>query len=322
MKRSQKAVLLAEAFVFTMLNIFGKGSDILSGSVFAYPFILISSLLRTLSVSGAAGNAAAVILYCLLLLSPSVYFILRAAKKKVYAEDFMLLIISAVLAAFIFWMINPAYFARHFGLSGDTAFIGAFFTAAVYSLAAGYVIIRSARSFMLSDTEKLLKYLAAILSAVCMVFVFGIFGSGLAGYLASAEQLRLSNTALESSELVLSQIMLFVQYMVSVSAYVMSAIAASAGIRLAALFGSDPFSEELSLLALKTGKLCMVSVTSVIVSQVSVILLQILLGSLIYSGNYTFSIPLFSVLFTLVVLVLAKYFEQTVKLKKDSDSII
>ena len=288
----------------------------------AFPFEQIGMGLRSLSVSGTEGNIAALAAYSVLCLLPMLYLLIRTLKKRVRLEDGLLVLLSAVLFAVLYWMINPAYLARHFGSAELADANKALSGIVVYSVLTGYVILRAMRAFTQSGTGSMLRYLRILLGVLCVVFVYAIFGSGLSGLTAAMKQLAEANSALDGSQLLPSYIFLVVQYLVSVLPHILSVVVIFYGFELTKALEENQYGEAVVSSAQKISRICRMSVVAIMISQIAANTLQLVLGTIVRSSHYTLSIPLLSVVFVLAALLLAKYFEQARQLKDDNDSII
>ena len=322
MKRNLSIILMLEALLCVGLLISGKIREGIFAGVAAFPFEQIGTALRSLSVSGAAGNTVAIAAYCVLCLLPIMYLLFRVIKKRAKAEDCLLVLLSAVLFAVIYWMINPAYLARHFGLAELVSANRAISGISVYSILTGYVVLRAMRAFAKNATGSMLRYLRVLLGVLCAVFIYTIFASQLSGLIAAMQKLTETNTALEGSQLMPSYIFLVIQYIVSALPHALSIVIAIEGFDLIKALEENQYGEAVVSSAQKISRICRGSVVAIMLSQISANILQLALGAIVHSSYYTLSIPLLSIIFVLAALLLAKYFEQARQLKDDNDSII
>ncbi len=322
MKRKRfYAALIGEALICVLLCIWGGRPSGTFTSMVTVPFEQIGTMLRFLSLSGKIGNMAALALYAALCLLPVGYLLVLYRKKNGHAEDGLLVLLSAVLFAVLYWMINPADIAKHFSAGELVGAYKALLGVSVYSIAAGYLFLRALRLFSAGDTEHMLQYLKMLLGAAAVVFVFGIFGSGFMGLIGAFEKLAAGNTE-GGQALFLSNIFLVLQYCVGMLPNLFALLLLSLASRLADVFGQDPYSAEVVTFAQRIGQVCKAAVISILLSQIVINVLQLLLGDLVRSSNYTFSLPLVSVILMLVAMLFAKHFERTRALKADNDSII
>ena len=322
MKRNLSIILMLEILICVILLISSQSWNGAFADAMAFPFEQIGIGLRSLSISGAVGNIAAIAVYSVLCLLPVVYLLIRFLKKQMRLEDGLLILLSAVLFAALYWMINPAYLARHFGSAELADANKALSGIVVYSVLTGYIILRAMRTFTQSETSSMLRYLRILLGVICVIFVYAIFGFGLSGLLAAMKQLAEANTALDGHQLLPSYIFLVVQYLVSVLPHILSVVVIFYGFDLTKALEENQYGKAVVSSAQKISRICRVSVVAIMLSQITANALQLALGAIVHSSHYTLSIPLLSAVFVLAALLLAKYFEQARQLKDDNDSII
>jgi hypothetical protein len=321
MKSLLKMVLVIEALICLLIGIFGKLLEDVFTSLFSFPFEQLGIGLRYLSMSSTIGNVTAIILYCVICLLPAFYYYFRKYKKRTYTEDKLLILMSILLFPIIYLMINPSYIGRHFGafelIEANKALLGV----TIYSVIIGFLVLRVLRIIKNSETKSILKYLKILLSIICLVLIYAIFGSGFSALLSSMEQLAVENTDL-SQALFLSKLFLVLQNLVSVLPFILELIIVFSGFKLIDALNKDPYGEDVVISASKISKLCQNAVVAIMLSQITINILQFTLGSNIRSSHYTLSVPLLSVVLVLAVMLLINYFEQAKHFKEDNELFI
>lgn len=321
MKSILKIILAAVALICLLISIFGKAFEDTFASLFAFPFEQLGMGLRFLSTSSYTGNIIAVILYSVICLLPAVYFVFRAYRKRIQKEDWLLILLSILLFPIIYLMINPAYIGSHFGafelIEASKSLLGV----TLYSVIIGYLVLRGLRIFKNSKTKSILKYLKVLLFIICIVLIYGIFGSGFSVLLSSMKQLIADNTGLNQS-LFLSKLFLVLQYLVDILPFALELIIIFSGIKLINALEKDPYGEDVIISAGKTGHTCRNAVAAIMLSQITINILQFALGSQVRSSHFTLFVPLLSVVFILAVMLFVGYFEQAKRLKEDNELFI
>lgn len=322
MKRSRLLLVLAfEALICIAFSIWSGGQKDLLFSVMAFPFVQIGAILRKISLSGTTGNIISIVLYSVFCLLPSVYVMIRVRRKAARREDGLLLLLSIVLFAVIYMMINPADITRHFGspelIDVNKAFLGL----VIYGIIAGYLVLRALWLFSNSETGYMLRYLKILLRIVCIVLVYGIFGVGLKSLSGSFKDFAAANTD-SGQALYLSYVFIILQHLIDILPYALNIVIIFSGLNLIDELIIDPYSMKVTLTAQKTGGICRISVIVIMLSQIALNILQLMLGAYIRSIHYTFNVPLLSIAFMLSVMLLTRYFIQGRELKHDVDSII
>ncbi len=287
----------------------------------AFPFEQIGIGLRMLSFSGDIGNIAAVILYLCLCLLPVFYFIFRTMKHKTHIEDALLILLSILLFAVIYMMINPSDIAKHFGTKEFISMNKSLLGLVVYSVIIGYFIFRALRMIMYSTTKSMLNSLNILLSVICIGLTFYIFCSGFWYFLLALDYLSTGYAVIEQG-LSISYIFLVLQYIINILPYVLNIVIIIPGFELIEELKDNPYGEKVGISAKKISNLCKISIIVIILTQIILNLFQLILGLNLRFSNYTLSIPLPSVVFVLVAMILSRYFEETKKIKDDSDMII
>lgn len=325
MKRKFLMILAIEAAACVVLSVLGLKSGVSSASVFeliiSFPFKQAGQGLRMLSLSGAVGNAVALVLYCALCLAPAAYCVFRLYKKRAKVEEALLILLSVILFVVMYMMINPAYIARRF-MSASFIEIGmALLGAAIYSIIAGYIVIRVMRVLENGGGKSLYNYLRTILGVISVALVFAVFAQGLYGLFASITKLRAENTA-AFNELSISYAFLVLQYIASVLPLIFEFFIINAGMRLITEIEADAYSGGVVITANKVGRIAKLSISATMLFSIFVNVLQLAYGKAIRSSNYSLTLPLMSIAFAFIVMLLAGYFERAAKIKNDNDMII
>jgi hypothetical protein len=321
MRRKLTITLAVEALLLIVFCMIKPFNVHYFSAIMAFPFKQLGMMLRKISLYSYTGNIISIIIYSVICLLPGTYLMFRLIKSKAHAEDGLLALLSLLLFFIIYLMINPADIVKHFGsselLEANKAFLGV----VIYSIAAGYCILRIMRVFANSETNAILKYLKVLLAVICIVLTYGVFGSGLMGLFSTFQQLAADNTG-AGQGLNLSYLFLVLQYIVNVLPLVLGIFVIYTGLELIEEFRKDPYSREMVLSVQKTGQFCRKAAAWIILSQISVNVLQLILGSRVRSSHYTLSIPIVSVVFVLIAMLLANYFEQVRQLKSDNEMFI
>ncbi len=321
MRRKLTIILAVESLILIVFCIIRPFNAHPFTRIMAFPFEQLGMVLRKISLYSSIGNIISIIIYSLICLLPGIYLAFRLFKSRAHAEDGLLALLSLLLFFVIYMMINPADIAKHFGASELLEANKAFLGVVVYSIIAGYIFLRVMRIFANSETNAILRYLTLLLAVISIVLTYGLFGSGLMGLISTFQQLAADNIGAGQS-LYLSYLFLILQYIVNVLPLVLGIFIIYAGLELIEEFKKDPYSQEMVTSVRKTGQFCRSTATVIILSQISINLLQLILGSRVRSAHYTLSIPLISVVFVLIAMLLANYFEQARQLKSDNEMFI
>lgn len=314
-------VLGMEAVLFIFLCL----SKVFSASAFpaimAFPFESIGLGLRMLSLSGAFGNLAAIVLYTGLSLVPLGVLYILNRKGRLRGEDTLLVLLSMVLFAVLYLMVNPGDITSLFGTAMGAGFGKAALGGMVYSVLAGYLVLRVLRQFFDSGTGKLQRYLGIMMHVLNAIFIFAIFGSGFSGLLDAWESLRAGNQGNEEL-LGLSYVFLVIQYLVSVIPLVMNIVIVMAAGRLISDVREDRYSEASIASVSRLSCYCRNALVITILSQILFNILQLLFARHLMVMNSQVSIPVLSVVFVLAILLISRFLSESKQLKDDNDMII
>ena len=106
--------LAAEALLCVLLTVLNSPVDDLFLSLISFPFEQIGDGLRALSLSGAAGNAFAFLIYAVFCLLPTCALLFIRRKRPLSPEDGLLPVLSVILYAAVYCLINPGLIAGQF----------------------------------------------------------------------------------------------------------------------------------------------------------------------------------------------------------------
>lgn len=295
-------------------------------NIYSFPLEQIGWGLRQLSLSGAIGNMVAIMIYLLVGSIPVGAFLIMKKKRMIYKIDYMLIALSMLLLVVLYYMINPGLLSGTMAESGKLLLSGTFYSALV-----GYIVLRMIGSnhkgtdlITLQKTIRVLLYLVMIL-LVCSVFV-ECFVNLPANLLAVKEGNSVSDGIGElfygAPDLTMTNIFLTLQAVVNALPYGLSVVIVFCCIKALEELLLDSYSEKAISRVRKITRLCRISLVAVVLSGVLFNLVQLLFSQWIHQMNITIDIPIFSILFILVIHMLAKYIEENQKLKEDNSLFI
>ncbi len=324
MKYKRLIILLvleaAACIVFRAVNASLSGAF---SAAMAFPFEQIGIGLRALALTGRAGGAAALTLYAALCLLP-VWFLLRASRKrKLRAEDTLLGLLSALLFAVLYLMTNPGRLGGLFGGAEEAALaVGkAVLGGTVYSVLAGYLILRALRLFLESGLQTLQRYMGIMLGVLSAVFILLIFADSFGALLDSFASLRSQNTGSEDT-LGMSYVFLVLKFLVDALPWALDIITVFIALELLSAMHEDRYSEETVRAAEKLSRWCVRALAAVILSNIGLNVLQLVFARALRMIDSSVSIPVVSVAFVLAVLLLTRIVAENRRLKSDNDLFI
>jgi len=289
-------------------------------AVMAFPFEQIGMGLRSLSLSSGIGNAAAIVVYFATSLLPIAVLILRK-KHKLCAEDGLLGLLSVVLFAVMYIMINPGIINTWTSGVAAQSVGKAILGGMVYSILCGYFVLRVLRLFSNGATEKLVRYMSVMLRLLTVLFVYLIFGACFNGLLNSIAALQAGNVGNEHL-LGASYIFLVLQFVVDALPYAFNVLVIFAALRLLDEMRLDRYSADTVAAAGQISRLCATALVAMVLANVGFNLLQFLFAKSLVVINSSVQIPIFSITFVLAALLLTRLVTENKQLKDDNDMFI
>lgn len=322
-KRRYIGILILEGIICVALCVLGNVSGENIADIMAFPFAPIGDGLRALSLSGSIGNIIAIILYAGISLFPLGVVLTHVKKKCLHWEDSLLVILSPLLFAVLYEMINPGtLLLSHMGMEAVGAGVQkAMLGCMVYSVLVGYLVLRLLRLFFSAGKKHLQKYLFVLLGLLNAILVYLVFGGCLQKFLQAVESTRVANQGTEQG-LTLTYVFLFLQMLVDALPYVLDILIVFAFQSMLQKLGKDSYSEGAMEAAEKLSKICGISLKVTILSTIVFNLLQLLCAKNLRVMNGFVNIPILSIVLVLVALLMAKLVTEGKRLKDDNDMFI
>jgi len=287
----------------------------------AFPFEQIAHVLRILSLSSPTGNVIAFLIYFIISLIPLMLLLIFSKKRKLKPEDILLIILTGILFGTLYYMINPGTLTTMMGNALSASILKAFLGVIIYSVIAGYILLRILRTFSNSDKHSLYKYLKILLIILNVIFVFVIFGTLFNNMISSFNSFTVSNTAPEQS-LWLNYVFISLNYIISALPYIFNVFIVFKVMDLLAELNEDNYSDKSSALADNLSRWCIKTLSITVVSNIIFNTLQLILIKKLLVIESMVQIPIFSIVFVLATLLMAKYINENRKLKSDNDLFI
>ena len=314
MKRKSFIILVGAVFAALMaLVLFVDGLPTVFSSVMAFPFEQVGAALRALALTGNIGNGFALAL-CLALSLLPIFSVLRHRGEKDYlCENVVLCCMSIAVFIALFSMANPSKLLSAFPYFTGEALpvVKGAIGCTVWSVIILWAIIRLARLFRRGDTNKLLCYLRVALHALCVLFaaVIAIFcGSTLLDGLSAAQKS-------------MDNVMAVTHFIASSLPYIFDI-----GITLSLLTLLDAYIEKNEEDTVKhadlLSKRCCVALGVTAASTTILNVLQLLLSRFLSNISINEEIPIVSLAFILLILILSRLIVENRKLQSDNDLFI
>ena len=319
-------LLILEAVACILFCLLHLRFSALFSKAAAFPFEQIGLGLRMLSLSGPAGNAAAVALYILLGLTPLLAGCGLSARGKGDRTDLLLAGLSILLFFVLYYMVNPGLLRMAVPESG-TWICGAVF----YSAFFGYLVLRALRVYISADIPRLQKGLLRLLWLLAAVFVYIIFGNCFGQLLSSLQALQEAGQTtasdlilpqVSSLSMTLSVLFLILQFLVAALPYILDVRIIFLAVHTVGELQKDRYSDVSVLAVAGLADFCVQALAVSTIMGVTFHILQFAFGRKLYHINITIAVPIASMIFVLIILMLARYIQEDQKLKQDHDLII
>ncbi len=312
-KKGYKLFLTAEGIVLILISAFGNVKATNLFDLLALPLSALANFLGELSLSSAFGNAVAIILYSAVCLVPVFVFAIRVKKRIFRNIDGLLILLSAVMFAVVYLMINPS----EMGVRGEIDGVSSLLAVSVYSVLFGYLLLNFTANIENIRHEKTEKILCVVLKIIGAVFVFSICSVTASEFFASAQSLTEN-----SNGNFITVLMLVLESKVAIFPNIFGIWVAFSGLDLLDEMSVDRYSENTVVAAEKLSEVCIKAIRFCTFLSVVYNVLQLRFIAELPDVNFTLQIPLLSFGFILVVLVMVKYLKDAKALKEDNDSFI
>lgn len=309
-------IIVASLSYFCMMlgEYFSEGFS----SVIAFPFEQVGWFLRWLSLSGNVGNAFAWFLYAAFCLIPMAVFLWLWKRQTDWHEscheNWLLPLLSVVLFAVMYWMINPGTLGELYSSAGGIAVLGC----VVYAVLAAYLVLCVIRAVRLADTVQLQKYMQLMLAILGLVFAVIIAGVCPAQYYEESRALHEANTYVSA----LNECFLLIRFLAYTFPFAMDSFLVDTARKLLKIQGEEPYSEEAALAADCLARQCVRYLSVTVLLNLGVNLLQLLFIKQLNVVNFALEIPLLSIGLALAALLFARYIRQTKALKDENELYI
>lgn len=306
----------------------------------AFPWVQIAGLLRNMSLQGGVGNVFAWILWAVIGMIPLIYWVIRRKHSIKVQRDIFLPIISILVLTGIWFLINPSYLYACFlpvELAGSTELAGGVVAIILDTVILTYIVWNFMSSVERAERERLFRNLRILLGCYTVFLAFALAWQFVNGLQVSFNAFEAGNTMLTGdmrllegefgkqsflSGLGTSYFFLVLQQIVKVLPACLELPLCILNIRFLMSTEKAGFSDEALGLVTKIYKWSKGSLIAILVSQLSLNILQLLCAKGIRSTNFNLTIPVEEIVKVLLVLVLSCFYMESKKIKDDNDMFI
>lgn len=284
-------------------------------SFLSFPFELVGKLLRLLSLRSRAGDILAWLL-CLGLSAAPLWLCIRIRQSRKWM-DLLLPLASVLVFCALYLSVNPMLIKRWFGEAA--ALMGlAPVGGAVYSILLTWAILRLVHRMETLEIWQLGSWLLRTLGAV---FVLVAFGSALSGLGQEIAAVRAGNTA-AGQPLGLTMVFLVLGYLMEAFSWLLDLWVLFAALSLFNEARADRLGEATVAAAEELYRRARLSLCASLTAALCYDLVQLAVSRKLLSIHTTIRLPVFSVAFLLLMLVLSRLLRENRSLRDDNELII
>lgn len=301
---------------------------------FAFPWEQIGSLLRQLSLAGAAGNVAAWVLFTLTGCGPLIFWGLLAVRGKSSRVDLLLPVLSLALFSGLWFLTNPSYLEVYLFPAGMGEMGKGAFALAIDSVLLCWLFLRFLGSSGKMDQKKLLRSLEILLGIYVFLDGAAVLFRGGTGLAAGWKTLGVSVSGngewmltpkigvTEGRSMGLSRCFLVLQMICRYLPECLELVICGAAICFLHSCEQSSFHEGSLKQVRRLKKISACSLGAVLGTNVCVNLLQLVFSRYIYSSNYMLMFPIKQIIFMLGALMLSRFWLESKRLKDDNTLFI
>ncbi len=307
------------SIVFIIIGLIGFDGTALV-SVFIKPLVWLGDILRTLSIHSAVGNLFSIAIYVLLVVSPIIYLTYRSKLKRVTNFEYLLLpLISLSIGWVLYVFINPHILynsinevVRSTASLAQVATLGVILTSgSAYILYIFVIIYLSTRAFT-SKEKNGLTYFNALIHITIVVITFSVLALSLSNLISNLKTLT---TDADRQVIMLK--------------YVIEIIVSGLMVYLLLEFkdfihnlDKNGFQFDLYSDIMKIYKLSFILLVTLLTAQAFIILFQFLVLEDLLNINFTFDIPIPTMIVVSIIFIASKYIGKSIEIKKENELFI
>ena len=309
------AVIAFSCIIFVLTGLRFSSNYLL---IAVFPWHQIALVLRALSLSGAIGNGIAIVLYLILCLLPALALLVIRKKRSLAKEDSILIIASIVLFIILYYMINPALLPFP---AGNSVAHQAVLCGILYTIILSYILLRTVRLLSSGDATQLGQYLKIVLFFVQAYLVLLVFGAQFGSFLYEIHTLQAGNIG-NTSALSLSYLFLTIKYISNCLPDASNILLIFLILSLLEHWKKNRYSSETVQASKQLSQFCLKAIAFIAITQLGFNLFQLLLQSAIHTISIVLYLPVTSLLFLIVTLLINRFVIETKQLKDENDQFI
>ncbi len=300
----------------------------------AFPWEQIGMLLRKLSLYGGARNVIAWIIYLIIGGSPLVLWGWLVWKKRSSKVEVLLVLLSVVMFAGMWFLINPSYMEQVFFPAGLGEMGKYVFALTIDSILMTWLLLRFLKGYEKKENKDLLRYLEYLLSIYLVLVIAAIIFSGSDELMTAWKALGEGNSASESEwmwqlsgnmqgrSLSFSYLVLFFQMICKYLPEILEVVLWGVVIGFLRSCENGGFNACGLQYVQRLKKLSAYFLGVILCTNMGMNFMQLILAPYIYSSHYVLTLPLRQIIVVLGILMLSRFYLDSKKLKEDNELFI
>lgn len=322
MKKYINLLLILEAIICILMCVFGGGKVTFVNTLLTFPFKPIAVGLRKLSFLGGVGNIFSWLLFLLICSIPLIILIAKLIRKRFVLEDILLVVISLIVALALYHMININLMASQMIVpivENDALYcvLGAI----VYSIIAGYLVIKVIRKFAKANKEEVKRYFNNVLFVANVFIVLGSFGISLNELIIKLDNYVNSNFGIYES-LMTTKVFLIMDYAMDVIINLLLIGIIILVQDLISKINIDNITDEVVKRAKLIFSCCIGTIIIHTILSIMYNALQFIFIKKLYFVNGVVSIPIMIIFIVLVIMLFTQFILEAKKIKEENDMFI
>lgn len=313
--------LIAEGVVCLIAFFLMKNNTIGYNQIVTFPFVQIGHLIRSMSLHSSFMNILAWAVYIVFCAVPLIILGIRIYKKKHTPLDILLAVVSVLMFICMYYMINPGLADGVLAPAGLNISWQLGFPSTIYIILVGYVIMRLINRFQAGEIARLLGDLNAMLIVFAAVLVFVMAFAMPFEIVKEIKTIEDANT-MEGIGFTLTHTFVVLRNINKMLPVLFQILIVLAGLDLVRNLKDEIYSKEVVIKAAALVKRCKQAIVITVASSIVVNILQLMANSRLLHSDYQLDIPLTSMLIVIITMLLAKYFANSLKIKKEMDLFI
>ncbi|MCR2047113.1 hypothetical protein NSB25_07470 [Acetatifactor muris] len=287
-----------------------------------FPWEQLGGFLRSLSLSGSAGNIAAWILFIVTGALPLALCAVLAVRHKIRRADVLLPVLAVVLYAALWFYTNPSYMDLYLSPIPTEGFSRYSLAAAIDCTFLTWLLLRFLHNTEKPERRRLLTGLQILLSLYALILAAGSLWQNGTAFIAARQKMEEMNTAADRMQLNISTVFLMLQALTDLFPAIAEAILLILTAAFIGSFAKAPFGAGTFSLLEKLKKASGQFLILILLTNLGLTLLQLLFSGYILSSSYLLLFPLTEIIVVLGIRLLTLLYLDGKRLKEDNDMII